>query len=282
MTRTAALEEALGLDPRGALWIAIENAESFRRRRAFDLAIGRAFLLRWVALASPAQDDPDLDEEGGFALEGSATLGWELAAEAHREATELDRVFLCAQDGGLACGVVQGLREAFRLGGMRTLPRFQMVELRDAPIEAIWNRLIHRILPRVHADLGSRRIWEAAERYPRVREQIADSLRAGLRRGAADPVRIAVEEELRREASERPSGGSGEPREWYVLVRGMLESGGFPIVPSEDHLALAGQLVQEAGRTSTSRLGSAALAGMIRLRAAGDLRLDERTLVVLS
>ncbi|MCA9727652.1 MAG: hypothetical protein KC729_08210 [Candidatus Eisenbacteria bacterium] len=282
-SRLEILEEVFGIES-GSLRCKSETDESATIRRRQGWCIGRAFLSRWLALAIEVADEPP-DACNGFVFDAGASLGWELAADRLRDGVDLHRVFVGVGDGLVASGLVHGLREAYRLGALPRLPRLHLVEPAGGPLSATFDQVSLRILSQVHADLASQRIWEAAQSFPRVRQQIADSLQAGLQRAADDRVRTAVEQGLRAQVIERPADPDAaslvrEPADWFGLVRGMLESGGFSISVTDDQLSLARELLDSIDSAPVSPLGCAALAGIIRLRTAGDLETDENVAIV--
>ena len=73
-----------------------------------------------------------------------------------------------------------------------------------------------------------------------------------------------------------------ETYDWLEVVRGMLESGGRPIVVSEDMLREANDLARSATGIAVDHTGSAGLAGVIALRQAGIIGSTERVAVIFS
>ena len=52
-----------------------------------------------------------------------------------------------------------------------------------------------------------------------------------------------------------------ETYDWFNIVEGMIETGGFPIVASEENLEASNGLVRETTTITPDHTGSAALAG---------------------
>jgi threonine synthase len=62
-----------------------------------------------------------------------------------------------------------------------------------------------------------------------------------------------------------------ETYDWLAVVRGTVESGGFPLVVSEEHLLEANALARERTGIDVDATGSAGLAGLLSLREGGTL-----------
>jgi threonine synthase len=60
-----------------------------------------------------------------------------------------------------------------------------------------------------------------------------------------------------------------ETYDWLAVVRGTMESGGFPVVVGEDRLAAANALGRERTGIDVDPTGSSGLAGLMDLREAG-------------
>jgi threonine synthase len=72
-----------------------------------------------------------------------------------------------------------------------------------------------------------------------------------------------------------------ETYDWLAVVEGMLRSGGRPVVVTEERLAEANELGQDAG-FRVDATGSSGLAGLIDLRAGGVVRPGERVAVLFT
>ena len=72
-----------------------------------------------------------------------------------------------------------------------------------------------------------------------------------------------------------------ETYDWLAVVGGMLKSGGQPVVVSEERLAEAHQLGNDAG-FNVDATGSSGLAGLLDLLGAGVVRPDERVAVLFT
>ena len=71
-----------------------------------------------------------------------------------------------------------------------------------------------------------------------------------------------------------------ETYDWLAVVEGMLLSGGYPIVVSEDTLNSANALALETTGVSADHTGTAGLAGLIQA-IAGERDIREETVAVI-
>ena len=73
-----------------------------------------------------------------------------------------------------------------------------------------------------------------------------------------------------------------ETYDWLAVVRGMLHTGGYPVVVPEERLRQAHELAHEATGIPVCATGSAGLAGLLELAGAGELGADERVAVLFT
>jgi threonine synthase len=211
--------------------------------------------------------------DNGLTVEGGETLAWEMAGALAHEGRTLDRLFVQVGGGALASACVQGLREARALGLPLPMPRIHPVQTRGAfPLRRAWERVVAR----VGLDAAS---GDAA---------IAERLRAGSGE---------VEEALAYAAGHRADfmwPWETEPRsvahgilddetyDWLAVVRGTIESGGFPVVVDEARLIEANATGRERTGIDVDPTGSAGLAGLLELRAGGVVGAAEAVGVLFS
>ena len=318
--RSEALELATGRDSPGAVFV--QDRSRFAGGPGSWQALVFALVPEWFGLDSHplvtferADDSPDvlrlaqiLGREVGFSeaapytatetpwtgwrdlnawvMEGEELWAFGAVDAMRRTGRQADRVFLCP-DGRGAAGWVLGVRESFRLGGLPALPRVHIVE--DLGREAVgfrYDAVVRRILAQVDERLTDPVLLSMASRFSRVRQAIADRIVTGLRSGETDhPVRRAVEASLRVEAEPGREGVDHQD----LLVRGMVESGGFPLAVDGDEVIRGRMLsrreapgtAREAEGTPPSlRTPGLASAGMLRLFSHGDLPKEEVLLVV--
>ena len=73
-----------------------------------------------------------------------------------------------------------------------------------------------------------------------------------------------------------------ETYDWLAVVKGMLESGGHPIVVDEAGLAEAHALAQAATGINVDPTGAAGLAGLLHLHRQGQIAPNERVAAIFS
>ena len=222
--------------------------------------------------------------ENGIAIEGGATLGWELVAQ-HGSACHrpLDRLVVQVGGGALASSCIQAMEEAGRLGTW-TMPRVHAVQSAGGhPLERAWRRVAAATLER-EASRGA---------DPPKPDADAPELAALLAR--ADPA--SVHEALRHAAEHRSSymwPWEEQPRsiaygilddetyDWLVIVQAMIESGGWPLVVSEEMLHDAVRVAHACTDVPVDATGTAGLAGVLALREREALSADEHVAVLFT
>jgi threonine synthase len=183
----------------------------------------------------------------GLAVEGGLTLGYELAASGVR----LDRLVVQVGGGALASACIQALREAGVLGALSAVPRVDTVQTAAAwPLKRAFDAV---------TSLGPGAVRYAA----RNRSEFMwpwESAPHSIAHGILDD----------------------ETYDWLAVVEGMLATGGTALVADEATLARANALAQEATGIDVDPTGSAGLAGLLALRAAGEVDDDERVAVLFT
>lgn len=217
--------------------------------------------------------------DDGLTVEGGETLAWELAGALVHDGRTLDRLFVQVGGGALASACVQGLRDASEHGAAITMPRLHAVQTRGAyPLRRAWDRLVERIYRR----LGKERPGSDAE--------IA-ALLAGRAASPAVEAELAYAAKHRAEfmwpwETEPKSEAHGilddETYDWLAIVRGTLQSGGFPIVVDEPRLLESNDLARARTGIDVDATGSAGLAGLLELRARGEVGDHESVAVLLT
>jgi threonine synthase len=219
--------------------------------------------------------------ENGLTIEGGQTIGWELASAFRREGRAPGRLFVQVGGGALASAVIAGLTEARDLGVLSRLPRIHAVQTEGgAPLPRAYERVVSRML---------RRLDRAGAPKPGSAEA------AELLRGSFGSD--AVQAELRYASSHRSefmwpwetpphSLAEGilddETYDWHAVVRGMIETGGTPVIVSERLLKEANELAQRASPNGVSHTGSAGLAGLLKLRREAEVGPAESVVVLLT
>jgi threonine dehydratase len=205
----------------------------------------------------------------GLAIEGGATLAWELAGAMAATGTPMDRLVVQVGGGALASACAVGLREARDLGVIASLPAIDTVQTQGAwPLRRAWDLLVERLA--------------------------ADGVAVGGPLDPEDPVVAAVLADAARHRSDYMWPWATEPHsvargilddetyDWYAIVRAMLETGGRPIVVDEDRLREANDLAHQLTTIDADETGTAGLAGVLDLLARGDIRPEERVAVLFT
>jgi threonine synthase len=181
----------------------------------------------------------------GLAVEGGQTLGWELASSG----VPLDRLVVQVGGGALASACIHAFREAAALGAVPAVPRIDTVQTESAwPLKRAFDSL--ELLP----DLDYARRHRSEFMWPW--EQEPHSIAGGIL--------------------------DDETYDWLAVAEGMLATGGRPVVVGEATLADANHLAVAATGIDVDPTGSAGLAGLLALRAAGEVAEDERVALLFT
>jgi threonine synthase len=216
--------------------------------------------------------------ENGLVIEGGETLAWEMVTALAARGVTLDRLFVQVGGGALASACVQAFREAVALGACRRLPAFHPVQTRGgAPLARAHARVSERML----RALGASGAGEA-ERAAILRDAWAsDSVREALGYAARHRSEFMWPWE---ETPRSIASGilDDETYDWHAVVSGTIESGGWPVVVSEDDLREAHDLARASTGIAASHTGAAGLAGLIALRRSGTVARGESVAVLLT
>jgi threonine synthase len=182
----------------------------------------------------------------GLAVEGGQTLGYELVSAG----PPLDRLVVQVGGGALASACVHALREAVALGVLPVAPRIDTVQTEGAwPLKRAFDAVVRRGDDLEHARRHRSEFMWPWEQEPR-----------SIAHGILDD----------------------ETYDWLAVVEGMLATGGIPVVVGEETLAAANATAVEATGIDVDPTGSAGLAGLLALRAAGGVSPDERVAVLFT
>jgi threonine synthase len=204
--------------------------------------------------------------ENGLSIEGGQTLGYEMVSQL--AGTPLERLFIQVGGGALASAVMAAFVEVHVLGVIELLPRFHTVQTRGGfPLKRAYDRLVERI--------GFDDPDALRERFHSAEVQDALTYAAHHRSEfmwpwEEEPVSVAH--------------GilDDETYDWLAVVRGMLRSGGTPIVVDEDTLRRANDPGRESTGIDVDHTGSSGLAGLLALSERGDTRAGERVAVLFT
>jgi threonine synthase len=229
--------------------------------------------------------------ENALTLEGGATLAYEMIGELARTGRTLDRIFVQVGGGALASSLIQGFREGVQLGLLPRFPRIHAVQTEGAhPLKRAYDRVVARALGRDSSEgsegsstdaPGDRERTGTEEPDGRAPLDQAESIATALldpssREWAEEALRYAVTHRSRFMwpwGVEPRSLARGilddETYDWFAVVRGMIESGGYPIVVTESELREAHTLAAETTGIPVDPTGSAGLAGLLQFHRGG-------------
>lgn len=220
--------------------------------------------------------------ENGLTIDGGLTLGLELADQWRAEGIAPDRLFVQVGGGALASATVQALQLAADLGAVPRLPALHAVQTAAvAPLRRAWRRFARGIARRLAAR-GRPIDPDASD------AELGPALRAHARgpAGAAERAHAASHrtEYMRPVATPGASVATGilddETYDWRVVVRGMTETGGWPVTVDEATLLRARDEGEHLTGLTADATGTAGLAGLLALDAEGAIGTGE-TLTVL-
>jgi threonine synthase len=185
----------------------------------------------------------------GLAIEAGETLGWELVSSG----TTLDRLVVQVGGGALASACIHALAEAVELGALAGSPRIDTVQT-----EGAWP--LRRAFDAVAARGGNAQAVRYASRHRSAFMWPWEQEPRSIAHGILDD----------------------ETYDWLAVVEGMLATRGRSVVVDEETLANANALARHATGIDVDHTGSSGLAGLLALRAAGELEVDERVAVLFT
>jgi len=219
--------------------------------------------------------------QNALTLDGGAPLAYEMVSAALRHAISLDAAFIQVGGGALASSVIQGLHNAQTLGLIQQLPAVYSVQTHGAfPLHRAYTRVAARLSGTgLHPnDIECDGRQTVLEPDPGRDHKIAEALALA----PATEIEAALAHAARQRSAfmwpwdKQPrSIASGilddETYDWLAVVRGTIETGGFPLVVSEETLREAHALARENSEIKVDPTGSAGLAGYLALRRLGIL-----------
>ena len=190
--------------------------------------------------------------DNGLTIEGGKTLGYEMVSDLVKSGRRLDRLFIQVGGGALASSCIQAFQDAVRLGVPVPMPRIHAVQTRGGhPLKRAYDLIARRIGPHAPPVVEEALRYAAAHRseFMWPWEEEPKSIAHGIL--------------------------DDETYDWLAVVRGMLTSGGSPIVVSEETLIEANTLARTATGINVDHTGSAGLAGLLHLHQHGGIQADE-------
>ncbi|MFH1131904.1 MAG: pyridoxal-phosphate dependent enzyme [Pseudomonadota bacterium] len=199
----------------------------------------------------------------GLAIEGGETLGYELISQLREENIVLDRVFIQVGGGALASSCIQALREGVQLGVLKKMPKIHSVQTEGAsPLARAYDLLAGRIAK----TLGARQPTTAHKRA----ELIGTNTNSTVVQSEIQYAAKHRSEFMWPWEKEPKSIAHGilddETYDWLEVVKGMIESGGYPITAVEPTVRKANDLARAHTNINVDHTGSSALAGLLQLR----------------
>ncbi len=227
--------------------------------------------------------------ENGLTIDGGTTLGQELADQIVVNGVTPTRIMMHVGGGAMGTALMRGLGQAALLGHLQELPPIHCVQPDAcAPLRRAWASVANRALAALDDDLradvssdlvsgpaalqGDALVAERLMR-PDAQETVAAALQFAVsnRSGhmwpwedVGDTVAGAIVDD--------------ETYDWFALVGSMLCTGGYPITVNDEELLHGNQLSASAACES----GTADVAGLLAMKAAGLFAADETAITVLS
>ncbi len=196
----------------------------------------------------------------GLAVEGGHTIAWEVVSQLRAAGARApDRVFVQVGGGALTSAVYAGFREAAALGVIDRVPRLHAVQTAGAhPLERAF------ALVSEHLSAQGATAREAALRYAATHRSAFmwpwEEEPRSLARGILDD----------------------ETYDWLAAVRGMLETGGSPVVVPEPLVSEAWELARAKTDIPVDPTGAAGLAGLLHLVREREVGAGESVLVLFT
>lgn len=201
----------------------------------------------------------------GLAIEGGATIGWELLDQlTEQSAGPLDRLVVHVGGGAFASALALACEDALALGRIDRLPRIDIVQTQGGYPLARAHGLV---LAHLGAEPG---VPIPPDRVDAAVREVAHDRSAYMWPWEMEPVSIAH--------------GilDDETYDWLAIVRAMLLSGGRSVVVDEGTLEQANALALPELGIDADHTGTAGLAGLISLTRHGLVDPDETVAVIFS
>ncbi len=214
--------------------------------------------------------------ENGLVIEGCQTLGWEIASQLIASRRTVDRIFIQVGGGALASAVISAFDDLSALQILPHMPRIHCVQTASAfPLRRAYDHVIARIT----GDASPSEAARAAHGFPGRASEPAEDFDC-MDEIASRITAAEADEQLRYAIAHRgefmwpwetvPSSVAhgildDETYDWAAVVRGMLVSGGYPLVVSEEQLIRANRVAVESTGIPVDPTGSSGLAGVLEL-----------------
>lgn len=168
--------------------------------------------------------------ENGLSIEGCHTLAWEIVSQLGMN--RLDAFYVQVGGGALASACIAAFGIAHEAGVLKKMPRIHAVQTHCSPLKRAWDLLDDFDYAIQHR---SEFMWPWETTPHSIAHGIIDD----------------------------------ETYDWAAVVRGLRESGGTPIVVSEERLNQANALAASMTSIPADETGSAAYAGLLEAQEHG-------------
>ena len=226
--------------------------------------------------------------DNGLAIDGGMTLGFELAAQSAD--VPIDRLLIQVGGGALASSVIQGLDWAYRLGLLPKRPAIHAVQTASGfPLIRAWRRVARALIAELGGAVGPGEDLSTGTDASRGDATAARWLSAHADARAMEGAIAAAARDRARFMwpwqTEPKSLATGilddETYDWLAIVRGMLVTGGWPMVATESNI-LEAYCEGRAAPIVASATGAAGLAGAMTMAEAGLLSVKDRVAVIFT
>ena len=192
--------------------------------------------------------------ENGLTIEGGETLAYEMIAALGEQA--LDHLVIQVGGGALASSCIQAFTLAARAGWVKQTTRFHTVQTTGAwPLKRGWDRIVERLKTESEPEVLDYAAKHRAE-FMWPWEETPRSIAHGIL--------------------------DDETYDWLAVVKGMVATGGVPVVVAEALLGEANQLARSSTGIAVDHTGSAGLAGLMQLQRDGVVGAGEKAAVIFS
>ncbi len=226
--------------------------------------------------------------DNGLTIDGGMTMGFELAAQSAD--APIDRLLIQVGGGALASSLIQGLDWASKLGALSRRPAIHAVQAAGGfPLIRAWRRVARALVVELKGAVVPGGDLATDVDASRADATAARWLTAHAGAGAIDhAIATAVRDRANYMwpwETQPKSLATGilddETYDWVAVVRGMLTTGGWPVVATESNILEAYCEGRGAGITA-SATGTAGLAGAMTLAEAGLLAAKDRVAVIFT
>jgi len=218
-------------------------------------------------------------------IEGGQTLFLELVFQLLKQELELDSIFIQCGGGALGSAGIQTFQELYHAGTLSRIPKIYTVQTEGAfPLVRAYLMLLKQLgkeapMPCSIPDPGQLGYFGKILTYLRNRtheyKALAEWVRAKYSSKSIAKLLAESKDSLMWTWEDSPKSSAhgildDYTYDWMKLVEGMIQSGGYPIVVSEEELERANGMAGKYTGISVDHTGTAGLAGLLSF-----LKIDE-------